>query len=67
MAWSLTVAAIIERQGILWVTKKGIVNNEPMPCLKTVEEILRDPEPDQSWMSTPIPRSKFHNWLSVGL
>ena len=61
------IAAIIERQGILWVTKKGIVNNEPMPCLKTVEEILRDPDPDQSWMSTPIPRSKFHNWLSVGL
>ena len=61
------IAAIIERQGILWVTKKGIVNNEPMPCLKTVEEILRDPEPDQSWMSTPIPRSKFHNWLSVSV
>jgi hypothetical protein len=57
------VAAIIERQGVLWVTRNGAVTREPMPTLKTVEAVLKDPEPDQSWMTTPIPRTRFHHWL----
>jgi len=57
------VAAIIERRGVLWVTRNGAVSREPMPILKTVETVLKDPEPDQSWMTTPIPRSRFHHWI----
>ena len=57
------VAAIIQRQGVLWVTRNGAVSKEPMPVLKTVEAVLQDPEPDQSWMSTPMPRAKFTHWL----
>lgn len=57
------VTAIIERRGVLWVTRNGAVSREPMPALKTVEAVLQDPEPDQSWMTTPIPRGKFHHWL----
>jgi hypothetical protein len=45
------------------MTAKGKVNSKPMPRLKTVEEVINDPEPDQSWMDTPIPKLKFHEWL----
>jgi hypothetical protein len=35
-----------------------------MPRFKTVAEVLRDPEPDQSWMKgTGLKRSKFTEWL----
>ena len=29
---------------------------------KTVEEVLREPEPDQSWMTNPLRRAKFCDW-----
>ena len=29
----------------------------------TVREALRLPEPDTSWMSNPIPRRQFTQWL----
>jgi hypothetical protein len=57
------VAAIIQCQGVLWVTRNGAVSKEPMAGLKTVRQVLQDPEPDQSWMSTPIPRAKFTPWI----
>ena len=30
--------------------------------IKPVGEVIQDPEPDQSWMDTPIPKVKFYEW-----
>lgn len=50
--------------GIRWVTRQGKVNREPMRKFKTVAEVLRDPEPDQSWMgSAALKRKRFTEWL----
>jgi len=57
------VTAIQRRREICWITRKGVARTEPMRKLKTVEAVLRDPEPDQSWMDTPIPRSDFCRWF----
>ena len=58
------VEAIAQRGCLLWRTKAGTVSSEPMPRFKTVAEVLRDPEPDQSWMKgTGLKRSKFTEWL----
>jgi len=57
------VAAILERREVRWITQTGQARAEPMPKLKTVEEVLRDPEPDQSWMDKPLLRSKFTKWI----
>jgi hypothetical protein len=34
-----------------------------MPRLKSVEEVIQDPAPDQSWMDKPIPKTKFYEWV----
>jgi len=58
------VEAIAQRGRISWRTRKGTLSSEPMPRFKTVAEILRDPEPDQSWMADGgMKRSKFTEWL----
>ena len=58
------VEAIARRGGVAWRTQKGTVSSEPMPRFKTVAEVLRDPEPDQSWMTGGgLKRSKFAQWL----
>jgi hypothetical protein len=58
------VAAIERRHEIAWVTQRGKRSMVPLPRLRTVEDCLRDPMPDQSWMSSPIPQSKFTHWLA---
>lgn len=60
------VAEILRRKEVSWITAKGVARSEPMARLKTVAEVLADPEPDQSWMDTPMPRSKFHAWIADG-
>ena len=59
------IVEAIARQGrVSWRTLKGTLNYEPMPRFKTVAEILRDPEPDQSWMKGGgLRRGKFTEWL----
>ena len=54
--------AIEEEQYVRWVTKRGTVSARSMPKLKTVEEVIQEPEPDQSWMDAPIPKLKFYEW-----
>ncbi|HOV75007.1 MAG TPA: hypothetical protein P5318_05555 [Candidatus Hydrogenedentes bacterium] len=54
--------AIEQHKRIRWIAAKGAVREIYMPRLKTVEEVLKDPEPDQSWMKTPLRRSKFCEW-----
>lgn len=53
------------RQGaISWKTSKGTIQSEPMPRFKTVAEILREPQPDQSWMKgAGKRRSDFTDWI----
>jgi hypothetical protein len=60
---NLIIQAIVEARQIRWMTARGTVGSKPLPRLKTVEEVLREPGPDQSWMDTPIPKEKFHAWL----
>ncbi|MBI1382230.1 MAG: hypothetical protein GC161_14225 [Planctomycetaceae bacterium] len=56
--------AIEKERRIRWRTKKGTISSEPMAKLLPVRELLHAPEPDVSWMSTPLPRSKFTAWLA---
>jgi len=60
---NLIVRAIQKARQVRWVTAKGHVSSKPMPRLKPVEQVIRDPEPDQSWMDTPIPKSRFYKWV----
>ncbi|MGQ9633626.1 MAG: hypothetical protein ACUVXB_05210 [Bryobacteraceae bacterium] len=59
------IVEAVARRGILsWRTSKGTVQSEPMPRFKTVAEILREPQPDQSWMKGPGKRrSDFTDWI----
>ena len=62
------VAAIANQGRVSWRTRAGTLSSEPMPRLKTVAEVLREPEPDQSWMKGPgLRRTKFTEWLPAHL
>jgi hypothetical protein len=60
------VERIEQTRSISWVTRRGSVRSEPMPRLLTVRQVLAEPEPDQSWMDSPIPRAKFVAWIGAG-
>ncbi len=57
------IAAIIGQGRISWITQRQEVRSESISQLKTVEEVLREPEPDQSWMNEPLLRKKFIEWF----
>jgi len=57
------IRRIVESGGVRWRTRAGSLGGEPMPKLLPVRELLGHPLPDTSWMSDPIPRSKFHDWI----
>jgi hypothetical protein len=58
------IEAILQRRCLMWRTKGGTLSAEFMPRFKTVAEVLRDPEPDQSWMKGGgMKRHKFTEWL----
>jgi len=63
---NLIVRGIQETRQVRWATAKGIISSKPMPRLKSVEEVIRDPEPDQSWLDNPIPKTKFYKWVQEG-
>lgn len=56
-------AAIQQRREIAWVTQRGKRSTVPISRLRTVDECMRDPMPDQSWMTTSIPQRHFTDWL----
>ena len=58
------VSTIVRRREIAWVTQRGKRSTVPLARLRTVEDCLRDPMPDQSWMGSPIPQEKFTRWLA---
>jgi len=60
---NLIIRAIRKTRQVRWVTAKGYVSSKPLSRLKPVEEVIQDPGPDQSWMDTPIPKSKFYRWV----
>jgi hypothetical protein len=57
------VRAIKDLGRVSWVTQRGTPCHETLPVLKPAIAVLDDPLPDQSWMSDPIPRTKFHSWI----
>lgn len=62
---TLKLAERIERTGcIRWVTRRGDHRLERIGGLLTVRQVLAEPEPDQSWMDSPLPRAKFVAWMS---
>lgn len=62
---TLEVALAIEkRRGLQWISKSGRRNTLAIPRLLTVEECLKLPEPNTSWMSDPIPREQFTGWMA---
>ncbi len=66
---NLIVLAIQKVRETRWVTGRGSISSKPMPRFKTVDEVIQDPEPDQSWMDTPMPKLKFYEWVqeAVGI
>ena len=60
---NLIVRAIQDAGEVRWLTSKGTVAVESMARLKTAQEVINDPAPDQSWMDTPLPKSKFSQWV----
>lgn len=61
---TLEIALAIEQRGSLrWISKKGRINSLAVPRWLTVTEALQLPEPDTSWMSEPMPRSRFVGWM----
>ncbi|MBK7643552.1 MAG: hypothetical protein IPJ19_11000 [Planctomycetes bacterium] len=58
------VAAAIEHAGqVKWRTKRGTLSSEPMVKLRQVRDVMRDPPPDQGWMSEPKPVSNYWAWM----
>ena len=52
------------RRRLEWITRKGTKSSMPLPNgWLTVREALKLPDPDTSWMSTPMTRRDFTAWL----
>ncbi|MBZ5523195.1 MAG: 3'-5' exonuclease [Acidobacteriia bacterium] len=55
-----------QRRKFEWITRKGTKGSMPLTSgWLTVREALRLPEPDTSWMSSPLSRQEFTAWLDV--
>ena len=53
-----------ERSEICWITRKGYPTCKPLPDgWLTVTQAMALPEPDTSWMDSPMLRTKFTDWL----
>lgn len=61
---TLAVGLEIEKaKGLHWIAKSGRRNWLSVPRLLTVQECLLLPHPNTSWMDSPIPRSRFIEWM----
>lgn len=63
---TMQLAQVCEkRMKFEWMTRKGKKSSMPLKIgWLTVREALRLPEPDTSWMSTPMPRRDFTAWMT---
>jgi hypothetical protein len=49
-----------------WITRRGSSSSMDLPRgWLAARDALRLPEPDTSWMESPIPRHEFTRWLNV--
>ena len=55
--------AIVQAKRISWITQRGTPSSVALPRLRTVEDCMADPMPDQSWMTEPILQERFAGWL----
>ena len=60
------VQAILAAGEVRWITQRGKPSGVPMRKLRTVEDCMRDPMPDQSWMDEPMGQERFCGWLESG-
>ncbi|MCI0493220.1 MAG: ribonuclease H-like domain-containing protein [Planctomycetes bacterium] len=55
-----------ERRRFEWITRKGTTSSINLARgWLIVREAFRLPEPDTSWMDSPIPRRDFTQWLDI--
>ena len=55
-----------QRRRLEWITRKGTKSSSPLTRgWLTVQEALRLPKPDTSWMSKPMSRGDFTAWTSA--
>lgn len=65
---TLQVALEVEKQGrLMWISRTGKLNRLPIPKLLTAKEALRLPEPNTMWMTEPLPRSRFTEWMNAAI
>lgn len=66
VAITLEVAHRCQGKGqISWITKRGSKSTMPLEGgWLTVEQAMKLPDPDTSWMTNPLPRSNFTTWLN---
>jgi hypothetical protein len=56
--------AIQSQRELRWISNRGSPQFLPVPAgWLTVRQALALPEPDTSWMSHPLPRRRFTDWL----
>jgi len=62
---TLNIAETSERTGTFrWITRRGKAARLPLPSgWLTVQDAMKRPLPDTSWMDNPWPRTKFTAWL----
>jgi len=63
---ALQIAQLCEQRGsFAWTTRRGTSGSMPLGGgWLTVREALELPEPDTSWMSDPLPKNSFTDWLA---
>lgn len=54
---------IEKRNGLRWITKRGMAMAVHFDRLRTVEECLEIPQPDTSWMDASPSRDSFFEWM----
>ena len=59
---NLVITTIQKDHQIQWITRNNMIKTQSMPRLKTVEEVIQDPVPNQSWMKDPLPKIQFYKW-----
>ena len=53
-----------QEQAVRWTSRSGNLNTVALPTgWHTVSQAARSPYPDTSWMTNPISRDSFTNWL----
>jgi hypothetical protein len=62
---TLELALLCDKQKSLrWITQKGTRSDCPLGSgWLAVEQAMRLPKPDTSWMTKPMPRAQFSAWL----